>query len=95
MRFSAGGAGSPCDRRQCKGQRNNGVRYRSAFDAIAKALPVSRKKVTLLVPFSRGEILHEIRQNGEVLSQAYTDGGIKIEAFADAAYLNKIKEYIL
>ena len=72
-----------------------GYGIEALLDAIAKALPVSRKKVTLLVPFSRGEILHEIRQNGEVLSQAYTDGGIKIEAFADAAYLNKIKEYIL
>lgn len=72
-----------------------GYGIEALLDAIAKALPVFRKKVTLLVPFSRGEILYEIRQNGEVLSQAYTDGGIKIEAFADAAYLNKIKEYIL
>ena len=65
------------------------------LNAVAKALPVSRRRVTLLVPFSHGGILNEIRQRGEVISQEYTDSGIKIDAFADASYLDKISEYIL
>lgn len=65
------------------------------LNTVAKALPVSRRRVTLLVPFSHGCILNEIRQRGEVISQEYTDSGIKIDAFADASYLDKISEYIL
>lgn len=65
------------------------------LNAVAKALPVSRRRVTLLVPFSHGGILNEIRQRGEVISQEYTDSGIKIDAYADASYLDKISEYIL
>lgn len=65
------------------------------LNTVAKALPVSRRRVTLLVPFSHGGILNEIRQRGEVISQEYTDSGIKIDAYADASYLDKISEYIL
>ena len=73
-----------------------GYGIEALLDAIAKApAGFQKESYTACAVSSRGEILHEIRQNGEVLSQAYTDGGIKIEAFADAAYLNKIKEYIL
>lgn len=65
------------------------------LNTVSKTLPVSRRRVTLLVPFSHGGILSEIRKHGEVISQEYTDSGIKIDAFADASYLDKISEYIL
>ena len=65
------------------------------LDAVSKALPASRRRVTLLIPFSRGEILGEIRKYGEVISEKYTDEGTEIDAFADVSYLDKISKYIL
>lgn len=65
------------------------------LDAVSKALPSSRRRVTLLIPFSHGEILGEIRKYGEVISEKYTDEGTEIDAFADVSYLDKISEYIL
>lgn len=65
------------------------------LNAVSASLPASRRRVTLLIPFSRGEITGEIRKHGEVISETYTEGGVKIEAFADVSYLSKISEYIL
>lgn len=65
------------------------------LNAVSASLPASRRRVTLLIPFSRGEITGEIRKHGEVISETYTEGGVKIEAFADVSYLSKISEHIL
>lgn len=63
--------------------------------AVADTLPAGRKRVTMLVPFSEGRIADEIRRHGVVYSQSFEDGGIKIEAYAEISYLDKIKDYIL
>lgn len=63
--------------------------------AIADALPASRRRVTLLVPFSEGRIADEIRRHGVVYSQSFEENGIRIDALAEISYLDKIKDYIL
>lgn len=63
--------------------------------AIADALPASRRRVTLFVPFSEGRIADEIRRHGVVYSQSFEENGIRIDALAEISYLDKIKDYIL
>lgn len=65
------------------------------LDEISKALPQTRRRVTLLVPFSDGTVLNDLRSFGVVHSQTYEENGIKIEATAEISYLDKIKDYIL
>lgn len=65
------------------------------LDEISTALPYKRRRVTVLVPFSDGSVLSEIRKNGIVYSEEYLENGVKIDALADVSYLDKIKDYIL
>lgn len=65
------------------------------LDEISKSLPQTRRRVTLLVPFSDGTVLNDLRNFGVVHSQTYEENGIKIEATAEISYLDKIKDYIL
>lgn len=65
------------------------------LDEIEKALPEKRRRVRLLIPFSKGEITGAVRENGAVYSQEYTENGILLDAAVDIRYLDSIKEYIL
>lgn len=62
---------------------------------IEKAFPETKRRVTLLIPFSDGRIANEIRQFGTVEAEEYTENGLKITAVAEIAYINKIREYLL
>ena len=62
---------------------------------ITKALPITRKRVTLLLPFSGFKIVSELRDHGIVENEEYTDEGIRVTAVAEVSYLDGIKEYII
>lgn len=61
--------------------------------AIEDNLPVRVRRVSLLVPFAQAGLISEIRQNGELLSEEYTAGGIEVEAVIDEALYYRAKEY--
>ena len=61
---------------------------------IANALPKTRKRVDLLIPFSHFKTVNEIRNHGVIESEEYTDEGIKINAVAEVSYLDEIKDFI-
>ena len=62
--------------------------------AIQNALPQTKKRLKLLVPFSKGSILADIRQDGVIHSEEYTPDGTLIDATVDIIYLEKNKQYI-
>lgn len=65
------------------------------LEQIEKALPQTRRRVRMLIPFDKGSIAGALRENGVVHSQEYTEKGILIEATAEISFLEAIKEYIL
>lgn len=65
------------------------------LEQIEKALPQTRRRVRMLIPFDKGSIAGTLRENGVVHSQEYTEKGILIEATAEISFLEAIKEYIL
>lgn len=62
---------------------------------IADALPPTRKRVTLRLPFSMGAAGAELRKYGVVHSETYDENGIIIDTTADVSLLEKYKEYIV
>jgi hypothetical protein len=46
------------------------------------------------VPFSKGSIIADIRQDGVIHSEEYTPDGTLIDATVDIIYLEKNKQYI-
>ena len=62
---------------------------------MEKALSRKRMRATLLIPFDKGGILAEIRQNGQVLSEEYRPEGTRAEVVAEANDLEKYKPYFV
>ena len=63
--------------------------------AIERNLPVRTTEVQLLLPFAQSGLAAHIRRDGTVLSEEYTENGLKITARVDAALLDAVKEYTL
>lgn len=51
--------------------------------ALAKALPDPARRMRLLLPFSQGSLLNEIRSSGKLFSEEYTPEGILVDAMVD------------
>lgn len=63
------------------------------LDAVAKALPQSAVRAKLLIPFSEGGLLNEIRTDGKILSEEYTPDGILCDALVDVKIYPRAAEY--
>lgn len=62
---------------------------------IQKSLPQTRKRVNLLLPFDKGNVVARIRQDGVVHSEEYIPQGIFLDATVEISYLDIIKDYIV
>lgn len=51
--------------------------------ALAKALPDPARRMRLLLPFSQGGLLNEIRSSGKLFSEEYTPEGVLVDAMVD------------
>ena len=65
------------------------------LDAIVAALPVSRRRVELLLPFDMGAFAARLRREGIVHMEEYREDGLYLEATAEIALLEQVKQYIL
>lgn len=63
--------------------------------AVERSLPVTIKRVKLLLPFSEGSVLSEIRKSGTLLSEEYVETGILATAIVDLKLLYRVKPYLL
>lgn len=50
---------------------------------LAKALPDPARRMRLLLPFSQGSLLNEIRSSGKLFSEEYTPEGVLVDAMVD------------
>lgn len=65
------------------------------LDAIVAALPVSRRRVELLLPFDMGAFAARLRREGVVHMEEYREDGLYLEATAEIALLEQVRQYIL
>lgn len=61
---------------------------------VQEALPPTRKRVKILLPFSMGSAGAELRKTGVVHSEEYTAEGLLLDITAEIFILEKYKEYI-
>ncbi len=62
---------------------------------IEYSVKQSKMRATLLIPFDKGQILAQIRRDGQVLSEVFLPEGTRAEVIADIAFLEGIKEYMV
>lgn len=65
------------------------------LEKIATALPPTRKRVKILLPFSMGGAGAELRKTGVVHSEEYTADGLLLDITAEIFVLEKYEEYII
>ncbi len=65
------------------------------LEAVKEALPPTRKRVKILLPFSMGGVGAELRKTGVVHSEEYTAEGLLLDITAEIYSLEKYKEYII
>ncbi|MCM1115257.1 MAG: GTPase HflX [Clostridium sp.] len=63
--------------------------------SIQQALPQTRRRVKLLLPFDKGSLAAKLRQDGIIHYEEYTAEGLVVEATADISFLDSIKDYII
>ena len=61
---------------------------------VNEALPPTRKRVKILLPFSMGGVAAELRKTGVVHSEEYTAEGLLLDITAEIFILEKYEEYI-
>ena len=72
-----------------------GEGIRELLEAVQRALPPTRKRVKILLPFSMGGAAAELRKTGVVHSEEYTAEGLLLDITAEIFALEKYKEYII
>lgn len=72
----------------------NGEGMDDLLKAITEALPPDRKKVTLLLPFSKGALAGKCRKDGAVFSEEYVAEGLKMVVTLGFPLLEEVEPYI-
>ena len=65
------------------------------LEKVKEALPPTRKRVKILLPFSMGGVGAELRKTGVVHSEEYTAEGLLLDITAEIFTLEKYEEYII
>ena len=73
----------------------NGEGLDLLLEEIVKALPPTRKKVSLLLPYSMGSEAALLRSDGAVEKEEYREDGLFMTVTADINLLDKYKDYIV
>ena len=63
--------------------------------AVAEALPPDRKKVKLLLPFSKGALAEQCRRDGQVEYEEYVPEGLAMTVILGARLLAETEEYVV
>ena len=63
--------------------------------AVAAALPPDRKRVTLVLPYSRGALAEQCRREGAVESEEFTPEGTRMTVTLGSRLLELCRDYIV
>lgn len=63
------------------------------LDAVAKALPPTRAKAKLLIPYSDGAAAAALRKDGVITVEDYRADGLYLELTADASLIDRYQDY--
>ncbi|MCR5575630.1 MAG: GTPase HflX [Oscillospiraceae bacterium] len=64
------------------------------LEALSKLLDRGRRRVKLLIPYADAGLMDSLKREGAVLSAAYTEAGIELEAVVQPELYGRVKAYI-
>lgn len=60
---------------------------------ISKALPISQRRMKLMLPYAHAALENKIMEEGKILSREYTEGGILLDAMVDIKLIKQVGEF--
>ena len=63
------------------------------IDLLSDALPGKKREITVLIPYANSKEAALLHDGEVILSEDYTDAGIKITLLADDALYPKLKKW--
>lgn len=72
-----------------------GAGLSALLEAVAAALPPDRRRVHLLLPFSKGGLAEQCRREGAVEREEYVEQGLDMVVTLGVRMLEQVKEYIV
>ena len=64
------------------------------LEAIGRLLPRPNIRISVTIPFDRGDLVAQVHEHGEVLTTDYTDEGTVIEAMVDQRLLGQLEGFL-
>ncbi len=64
------------------------------LEAIAAAVGENTRKLELLLPFRRGDLLDFLKRKAIVEKLAYTENGVEVTAIVQERYLGRVRDYV-
>lgn len=75
------------------------AKTKSGTDEFLKVLsdtaPGKKQKITVLIPYSMGDVVSNLHTNQKVLSEEYTENGTLLTLLADSIAYNNLRDYIV
>lgn len=84
----------PASRNTVRISALNGIGIQTLLDYISDNLPNSRKRVLLMLPFSKGALAEKLRRTAQVLKEEYRNEGIFMDVIIDISDMNTVIDYI-
>ena len=73
----------------------NNMGLEELLNEIIMVLPEKIQEINLLLPYSEGNIVSLIHENGKVIEEEYTNDGIKLKAYLNNEMYNRYSKYIM
>ncbi len=71
--------------------RNEGID--ELLEKISKNLPLTSRRMKLLLPYDKAGYTAQLRENGKVFAEEYTENGIAVDALVDIMLIKQMSEY--
>jgi GTP-binding protein HflX len=68
-----------------------GYGLENLINAIEVALPKPKVEINTIIPFSRGDLVSAIHEQGDIISEEYLPEGTKLHAMVGGALARKIE----
>ena len=73
----------------------NGRGFDQLMEAVMEALPPTRRRVLLLMPYTQGSLTDRVRREGAVSAEEYRADGVFMDAVVGVELLPKLLDYVL
>ena len=77
----------------CAGRRGGGLDGLRA--RIADELPRPEIKVTVLLPYDRGDLVNRLHREADIVTSEHTEHGTRVEAKVNKTLVDELREYAI